>query len=299
MAGFGDTATRTAAASIAVAFFVMGIKYVAYLKTGSVALFSDALESIVNVATAALALWAVSYSTKPADQRHPFGHHKAEYFSAVFTGVMIVLAALAILDQAWTAYTTSRAPGAYGEGLFYGALATGINAAWAGWLVRQGTKWRSPALVADGWHLYSDVITSVGVLVGFILVWLTGWIVLDPLAAAIVAINILWSGLKVMRDSLAGLMDESVEPNQLETIRNVISEHSGGALEMHDLRARRAGQAVFIEFHLVVPGDMPVRDAHAICDRIEEAVRKAVAGARILIHVEPEEKAKTHGALVF
>jgi cation diffusion facilitator family transporter len=294
----GDRTRQIAAASIAVAILVMAIKYVAYVRTGSVALLSDAFESIVNVATALFALWAVSFSGKPADTNHPFGHHKAEYVSAVFTGAMIIVAALSVLYAAWNAFLAPKPPTAPLEGAGYSALATALNAGWAGFLIVKGRAWRSPALEADGWHVLSDVVTSLGVLVGFALVALTGWLVLDPLTAVIVAINILWSGLRVMRGSLGGLMDESVDKARLETIRETIRAHAGGALEVHDLKARSAAAATFIECHLVVPGTMSVREAHDICDRIEQAIRADIDGARILIHVEPEEKAKSHGALV-
>ena len=178
------------------------------------------------------------------------------------------------------------------------AVSTMLNAGWCLVLIRLGRQWRSPALVADGWHLYTDVITSVGVLVGLGLVVLTGWAVLDPVMGAVVAANILWAGWKVVRESVDGLMDKAAS-TELETeIRAVISGHAQGAIEFHDLRTRAAGQAIFIEFHMVVPAAMSVADSHEICDRVEEALRREIAGARIVIHVEPEEKAKNEGVAV-
>jgi cation diffusion facilitator family transporter len=293
-----DRLRLIALASVAVAAIVMGIKYLAYLRTGSVALYSDALESIVNVVTAAVAFWAVNLSGKPADSNHPFGHHKAEYFSAVLSGVLIVVAALLILEEAWQAVKAPRQLTEPAAGLALSGLATAINAGWALFLIVTGRRWRSPALGADGRHVMTDVVTSLGVLVGFAAAALSGWPLLDPLVAALVALNILWSGWRVTRDSVSGLMDEAVNADILARIREVIAAEAEGALEAHDLRTRTAGQATFIEFHLVVPGAISVRDAHAICDRIEAALREAVHGARILIHVEPEEKAKHSGIVV-
>lgn len=293
-----DFVSILAAASIVVALGVMALKYVAYLKTGSVALYSDALESIVNVTTAVVALYTVRLAGKPADANHPFGHHKAEYFSAVLSGALIIVAALLILEEVWRALrnpTPLRAPL---EGFIWSGTATVINAAWAGVLIWFGTRLRSPALAADGWHVLTDAVTSVGALIGFGLVAATGWQILDPLTAALVAVNILRSGWVVMRDSVSGLMDESVDARILAEIRKSISDQGVGAIEAHDLKTRHAGRATFIEFHLVVPGDMPVRAAHEICDRIEIALKAAVEGAHVLIHVEPEEKAKHTGIVV-
>ena len=287
-----------AASSIVVALCVMALKYVAYLKTGSVALYSDALESIVNVTTALAAFLAVVYAERPADQNHPFGHHKAEYFSAVLSGVLIVIAAILIIHQAWDAFQSPRPIQAFAQGAIYNGLATALNAGWASQLITKGRAWRSPALAADGWHILTDVTTSVALLVGFGLMMLTGLHVLDPLMAVLAAISILWSGWGVIRQSFSGLMDESVTADILTEIQRVISAEGKGALEAHDLRTRHAGRATFIEFHLVVDGDMSVRMSHDICDRIEAALRSKVEGARVTIHVEPEEKAKHSGIAV-
>jgi cation diffusion facilitator family transporter len=289
---------RVAAGSIAIAIVVMGLKYLAYLKTGSVALYSDALESIVNVVTAAVALWAVWVSNKPADAAHPFGHHKAEYFSAVLEGILIVVAALMILHEAYGAYVQPRTLQAPLIGMAINGVALAINAGWSLILIRFGRRWRSPALVADGWHIVSDVATSVGVLVGLGLVQLTGWLPLDPLLAAIVALNILWSGWHVVRDSIDSLMDRAVDGGVEATIRSLIKDNATGALEVHDLRTRGAGRATFIEFHMVVPAVMTVADAHLISDRIEGALRDAIDGAQVVVHIEPEGELVHRGVLV-
>jgi len=289
---------RMAIASIVVAIAVLGIKYLAYWTTGSVALFSDALESIVNVVTALVALIAVRISARPADRRHQFGHHKAEYFSAVLEGVLIILAALLILHAAWQAF---REPREFTEpwlGLAISGVATALNAGWSWALITYGRRWRSPALVADGWHLFSDVATSFGVIIGLALAVLTGWKVLDSALAALVAVNILIAGWRVVSSSVSGLMDEAVDGDIGRRIRAIISQSAEGALEAHDIRTRTAGRATFIDFHLVVPGKMTVADAHRICDRIEQALEAEIEGAEIVIHVEPEGEARHRGVLV-
>jgi cation diffusion facilitator family transporter len=293
-----SSAARIAAGSVAVAVAVLALKAIAWWVTGSVALYADALESIVNVAAALAALLAVRLSALPADANHPYGHSKAEYFSAVLEGALIIVAALLILHETGAAYLAPRAPEQAGIGLAVAAVASGINAIWAFFLTRRGKALRSPALMADARHLWSDVVTSVGVLVGVGLVALTGILWLDPLLAALTAVNILFSGGKLLRESVGGLMDEAVPPATLERIRRIVAEQASGAIEAHDLRSRHAGRHTFLEFHLVVPGDMSVRESHEICDRIEAALKAELEGAIITIHVEPEAKAKQQGVPV-
>jgi cation diffusion facilitator family transporter len=284
--------------SIAVGFVVLGLKYLAYHLTGSVALLSDAIESIVNVVTAIVALLAIGLSAKPADEEHPYGHHKAEYFSAVLEGVLIVLAAILILREAYTSYLAPRALDAPWLGLVVNGVATLINAGWAWALVTRGRTLRSPALVADGRHLLTDVVSSIGVLGGVGVAALLNIPVLDPILAALVALNILWAGWGLMKESLSGLMDESIPPATLLAIRKIIATQSGGAIEAHDLRTRRAGRMTFIDFHLVVPGTTTVSAAHEICDTLEVAIRQEIGEALITIHVEPDDKAKHAGIVV-
>lgn len=289
---------RIAIASIFIGVLVLGIKTLAWWLTGSVALLADALESTVNVATAIAALIAIRIAARPADASHPYGHHKAEFFSAVLEGVMIIVAALLILREAYVGFLSPKAMDFPIEGLLVNGAATVINAAWAWVLIRRGRAARSPALMADGRHLFADVVTSGGVVLGVLLAIVTGWWVLDPLMAAIVAVNILWSGFRVVRESLSGLMDEAVSQETLEKVRDIISKEAGGAVEAHDLRTRHAGLATFIDFHLIVPGETTVFDAHEICDRVEAAIKEAVEGAKITIHVEPEHKQKHSGIVV-
>ena len=282
---------RLALGSVVVGTLVLGLKYLAYRLTGSVALFADALESIVNVVAAAAALVAVHVSAKPADAGHPFGHAKAEYFSAVLEGVLIVIAAFSILHEAWQALLNPRVLEAPGAGLLVNGLATVLNGAWAVVLLRYGRRWRSVALIADGRHLLADVYTSVGVLIGLGLAMLTGWQVLDPLVAALVAFNIVRTGASVIRESVGGLMDAAPAPEVVAHIEEVIAGSSAGTAGMHDLRTRHAGHTTFIEFHLGVDGRMTVDESHAICDRIEDALEAAIDGARVTIHVEPDPPA--------
>ncbi|KAB2941797.1 MAG: cation diffusion facilitator family transporter [Hyphomicrobium sp.] len=286
-----------AAVSIAVAVAVMGIKYVAFLMTGSVALFSDAMESIVNVLTAVAALIAIRIGAQPPDRGHPFGHHKAEYFAAVLEGALIIVAAMLIFHEAYQAFTEPRALTQPVAGLAVNGLATAINAAWAWVLISRGRAWSSPALEGDGHHLFTDVVTSVGVLIGLVLATLTGWNILDPLLAGAVAINILRIGYNLAVESMSMLMDQAASPEIEARIKDAIRANGEGALQAHDIRTRTAGPQTFIEFHLVVPGEMTVKSAHDICDRLEEAIEKELENTDVVIHVEPEHKAKRKGAV--
>ncbi|RJE80299.1 cation diffusion facilitator family transporter [Paracoccus sp. JM45] len=289
---------KIALGSIVIGLLVLGLKTLAWQVTGSVALLSDALESTVNVATALAAVIAIRVAQRPADQGHPYGHHKAEFFSAVLEGVLIIVAALLILHEAWQVFQNPRPISGAGPGLAINAVAGVINAAWCSVLIRHGRRLRSPALVADGKHLFSDVISSAGVMLGVGLSVATGWWVLDPALAMLVGVNILWSGWKVMTASLSGLMDEAVPPQTLNVIRDIISDKATGAIEAHDLRTRHAGAVTFIDFHLVVDGHTTVCDAHDICDRIEASLKSRLPDAQITIHVEPEHQAKHSGVLV-
>lgn len=289
---------RLAIGSLVLGCLVLALKTLAWWVTGSVALLSDALESIVNVATACVALLAVQIAARPADANHPYGHHKAEYFSAVLEGVLIIVAALFILRQSYLGFTQPITIEAPFEGLALNAAATVVNGWWAWMLISRGRKLKSVALEADGKHLLADVTTSFGVALGLILAVLTGWWYLDPLMAAFVAVNILWSGYKVVISSLSGLMDEAVPAEIMAEVRSVIAKQADGAIEAHDILTRQAGPVTFIDFHLVVDGQMTVFDAHEICDRVEEALLQAIPGAQIIIHLEPEHKSKHQGIVV-
>ncbi len=287
-----------AATSIAVAIGVMALKFLAWWLTGSVALYSDALESIVNVIAATAAFMAIRYAHRPADSGHPFGHHKAEYFSAVLEGVLIVIAALLIFHEAATTLLAPEPLTAPWNGMAINLAAAAINALFATILIRTGRSARSPALVADGRHIMSDVVTSGGVLVGLLLALATGWLWLDPLLAMLVAVNIVREGWKVISESMSGLMDRAVEGAEAENIHAAILANAEGAIEVHDIKTRAAGPAIFVEFHLVVDRNMTVERSHAICDRIEQGLKNQIPGARITIHVEPDHKSKHEGLVI-
>ncbi|RLQ88366.1 cation diffusion facilitator family transporter [Notoacmeibacter ruber] len=289
------TVRRLAVLSVVMAFVVMGLKFLAWQLTGSVALFSDALESIVNVVAAFAALMAISIAQRPPDEDHPFGHHKAEYFSAVLEGVLIAVAALLIAVEAIPMFLRPVPVENSSLGIGVNLVATAVNGGLAILLLRKGRALRSPALQADGQHILTDVWTSLGVVLALVLVALTGWLWIDPLVAILVAANILYHGAKVIVSSLNGLMDRAVEPDEQALIEECIRENAMGAIEVHDIRSRVAGPVRFIEFHLVVDRAMSVGAAHEICDRIEGAIRRAMKGARVTIHVEPEEKSEPHG----
>jgi len=291
-------AETLAATSVAVALVVLALKSLAWWMTGSVALFADALESVVNVAAASAALVAIRYAALPADANHPYGHHKAEYFSAVLEGALILVAAFIILNEAWASWNSPREPHLTLAAFGVVITATAMNAAWCWVLFRRGKALRSPALLADARHLLADVVTSTGAVLGLALAVATGLFWLDPLLAALTAVNILFSGVRLVRESVGGLMDEAVSPEMMTRIRDIVAQEAEGALEAHDIRSRQAGRSTFIEFHLVVPGEMQVVDAHAICDRVEAALRAALGEAIITIHVEPEGKAKHRGVVV-
>jgi cation diffusion facilitator family transporter len=250
------------------------------------------------VVAALSAFVALRVAGRPADDEHPYGHHKAEFFSAVIEGALIIVAALLILREAYVGILAPKPVDAPALGLAINAGATVINAVWAWALLRWGKAWRSPALIADGRHVLADVFTSGGVLVGVGLVLATGIPVLDPVVAGLVALNILWSGWQMVRESVDGLMDRAAPGEMVGQIRSLISLHGEGALEAHDVRTRYAGQATFIDFHLVVPGEMSVRESHEICDRLEDALETTIPGAVVVIHVEPAEHAKFRGVPV-
>ena len=289
---------RIAIGSIGVGIVVLALKAVAWWVTGSAALFSDALESTVNVAAGVIAFVALHVAATPADANHPYGHDKAEFFAAVIEGVLIVVAALLIFQHAWQVWNNPRPLGNPVQGIGLNAVATVLNGVWSAVLLRVGRRLSSPALVADGHHLLADVVTSCGVTLGFGAVVLTGFLPLDPLLAAATGAYVLIAGIGVISSSVGGLMDAAPPAAVVQRIRALVAESAEGALEAHDLRMRYAGRLTFLEFHLVVPGTMTVADSHAICDRIEATLKAEMNNLEITIHVEPEVKAKQHGVLV-
>jgi cation diffusion facilitator family transporter len=289
---------QIASFSIVLGVGVLALKTGAWWLTNSAALFSDALESTVNVAASIIALVALRFAERPADANHTYGHQKAEFFAAVIEGALIIVASVAILQHAWQSWRYPVPFALPWQGLALNGLATVLNGVWGMILLRAGRQNRSMTLTADGRHLWADVVTSVAILAGLGLAAWTGLPVLDPLIAAMIAVYVLWSGTSLITESVSGLMDAAPPPDVVERIRNLVGEHAEGALEVHDLRTRHAGRLTYLEFHLVVPGDMRVSEAHAICDRIEAALKAEMQQLTITIHVEPEGKAKHHGVIV-
>ncbi|WP_109313607.1 cation diffusion facilitator family transporter [Ruegeria sp. AU67] len=286
--------TQTFAAwAIPVSVAVLLLKLLAWWVTGSVALLSDALETVVNVAAALLAFFAVRISGMPPDKKHPFGHKKAEHLSAVVEGTLIVLAALLIIREAVFALPDPHLAGEPFLGIAINVGATCLNGIWAFLLLRVGRRESSPALEASGRHILTDIMTSVGVVVGLLIAMATGWLVLDPIIAILVALNILWEGWKVIRSSVDGLMDASLVDGELTSVRETIEANLGPALEYHDLRGRRSANMIFVEFHLVVDGAMSVAAAHDICDDIETALNRKFPGSVFVIHLEPDSELKS------
>ena len=289
---------QIALGSIVIGLAVFGLKTAAWAITGSAAFYSDALETLVNVAASIVALWAVWFAAKPADSDHTYGHEKVELFAAVIEGAMIILAALLILHHAWEVWRDPQPLEQPWVGLAVNAGATVLNAAWASVLLRSGRRRRSPALVADGRHLMADVVTSCGIAIGVLLVLATHRTWLDPVIAALVACYVLWEGTRMIGQSANVLMDAAPAAEVVSRIRELVATHAEGAIEAHDLRTRHAGPTSYLEFHLVVPGTMTVAAAHDICDRIESALHAEMQGLVVTIHVEPDSKAKHTGALV-
>lgn len=211
-------------------------------------------------------------------------------------GALVLVMALAIGRGAWLGWQYPHAPETPLLGIALNGTAGAINLAWALMLIRSGRAWKSPALVAGGKHVMTDMWTTGTVLAGFALVPFTGWLWLDPAIAALVALNILRAGYGMLRESVGGLMDEVADTGAVARMRHIISTHADGDIEAHDARTRTAGSVTFVEFHLVVPGRMAVEDAHEICDRIEAALRANLGSAVISIHVEPGRKAKHHAS---
>lgn len=280
---------RYAWLSIAAAIATILLKGVAWWLTGSVGLLSDAIESFVNLAGALMALGMLTLAERPADDRHAFGHGKAEYFSSAFEGLLILLAALSIGYTAIERLLHPQPLDAVGIGLLVSVVASAINFATARTLMAVGRQHNSITLEADAHHLMTDVWTSVGVIGGVGLVWITGWLWLDPAIALLVAANIVWTGWHLMRRSADGLMDGSLPPEKLAEIEGVLARYRQQGLVFHALRTRQAGNRAFVMVHVLVPGDWTVRQAHDWAERIEAELRDVLGHAHVTTHLEPVE----------
>jgi cation diffusion facilitator family transporter len=293
---------KFALGSIFVGGAVLLLKFFGARVSQSAALYSDALESLVNVAASLLALYALVAGAKPADRQHPYGHAKVELLSAVATGGMILVAAVLIFQRALFAFRhpgpLATLTGGLGAGLLANAAAGVLNLLWATALRRIGGSAKSPALIADARHLFTDVLTTIGIILALLAANIWHRPVLDPVIAVVIALNIAVMGTLTVFRSLSGLLDEAPPAAMRARIVELVRQHATGALEAHDFRTRQAGPASFLEFHLVVPGMMSVAAAHDICDRIEAALKAAMPGVVITIHVEPDGKAKNEGVLL-
>ncbi len=278
--------TRFAWLSIGAALLTIGLKTVAYLITGSVGLLSDAVESLVNLLGGFMALAMLTVAARPADNDHAYGHGKAEYFSSGLEGGLILVAAISIAVAAVMRLIVPQELQAVGMGLAVSVVAAIVNLVVALVILRAGQKNNSITLEANARHLLTDVWTSIGVLVGVVLVVWTGWLWLDPVVALLVAANILWTGVGIVRRSIGGLMDASISTDDLAAVRKVFESYETGGVKFHALRTRQSGSRRFISVHVLVPGEWTVQRGHELLERIEADIRNALSDAVVFTHLE-------------
>jgi cation diffusion facilitator family transporter len=279
--------TRYAWLSIAAALITIVLKTIAYLLTNSVGLLSDAMESIVNLVGAVIALSMLIVAALPPDDSHMYGHSKAEYFASSAEGVLIMFAAGGIL---WTAIERLISPQPLeelGAGLAVSTVASLVNLVVARILITTGKKRNSITLEADGQHLMTDVWTSVGVIGGIAIVAFTGWYILDPILAILVALNIIWTGVKLLKRSVAGFMDASLPPGEQQLVERVIARYQERGVQFHAVRTRQSAARRFISVHMLVPGEWTVHDAHHVAEDFEGDVRSQLKDAIVQTHLEP------------
>lgn len=282
--------TRFAWLSIGAAVTTILLKTGAYFLTGSVGLLSDAIESLVNLAGAVMALVMLIIAARPADHDHVYGHSKAEYFASVTEGILILVAAISIIVTAVQRLMTPRPLEQLGIGLTVSVAASLINFSVARILLNAGKKCHSITLEADAHHLMTDVWTSIGVIGGVAIAGFTGWGILDPLVAIAVALNIVWTGFQLVRRSVSGLMDTALPENEQKPIQQVMGKYQEIGVNFHALRTRQAAARRFISVHVLVPGDTTVHDAHHIVEDFENDIRSALGGAvTVFTHLEPVE----------
>jgi cation diffusion facilitator family transporter len=284
-----ESARRYAVLSIVAAVVTIGLKVGAYLLTGSVGLFSDAAESVVNLVAAMTAVWALTFAARPPDEEHAFGHNKAEYFSSGLESALIIIAAGWIGVTAWDRLMDPQPLENVGLGLSISLVAAALNGGVALVILRAGRRLRSIALRADAQHLFTDVWTSVGVVLGILTVQLTGWLVLDPLIGLLVAANIVWTGVRLLRDTANGLLDKALPPEDLEKISKILSRYEERGVRFHAVRTRAAGQRRFISMHVLVPGRWTVQQGHDLSEKIEEDLAEALPQSTFFMHLEPSE----------
>jgi len=278
---------RYAWLSIGVAFATIGLKSTAYLLTGSVGLLSDAAESVVNLVAAVVALIALRVASRPADHNHHYGHGKAEYFSAGLEGLMIFVAAAVILVTATERFLHPAAIESAGLGLAISTVGSVLNGATAVVLLRAGRLHRSVTLTADGKHLMADVWTSTGVVIGVLLVALTGWQRLDPVVAALVGVNILVTGFRLVAQSTVALLDVALDPEDAARLHGSLDAFRSPDVAIADVRTRQSGRHRFVALTLLVPGEWSVRRGHDLADEVEAAIARELPGVAVQTHLEP------------
>jgi cation diffusion facilitator family transporter len=278
--------TRFAWLSVAAALLTIGLKTTAYLVTGSVGLLADAIESLVNLMGASIALTMLAIAARPPDEDHAYGHSKAEYFSSVLEGTLILIGAVSIVVTATTRFSQPRLLEHVGEGLTISLVASLINAAAAMVILRAGRQYHSVTLEADAHHLLSDVWTSLGVVAGIGLVHMTGWRVLDPIVACLVAINIVRIGLRIVRESVSGLMDSAIPEEDQITLKSVLARYAESGAQFHAIRTRRSGPRRFVSMHVLVPGEWTVHRGHQLLEHIEADLRGALTNTSVFTHLE-------------
>lgn len=281
--------TRYAWLSVLAAVVTLVLKSVAFHVTDSVGLLSDALESLVNLSAAMLAMAMLRVAARPADADHAFGHEKAEYISAGVEGALILVAAGGIVVSAWPRLWHPVPVEQVGLGLGLSTLASACNGLTAWVLMRAGKRHRSITLEADAHHLLSDVWSSAGVLVGVACVAATGWLILDPLLALAVGLFVAVTGIRLLQRAADGVLDVSLPPERLQEIETLLDSYRERGLEFHALRTRQAGRSCFVEMHVLVPGDWTVLQGHTQLEEIEEKLRQMLPGVRVLTHLEPME----------
>lgn len=291
-----DSLAKFALLSIAAALVTMGMKAAAYLATGSISLLSDAMESIVNLVGASFAFLMLKVAERPADADHPYGHSKAEYFASAMEAVLICVAAGGILRTAVERLMHPVALERLGAGLLISFGASAVNFIVARILIGTGKARNSITLEADGHHLLTDVWTSVAVGVGLVLVMVTRLIVLDPIAAILVAINILWTALGLLKRSVAGLMDASLDAADLAAIEMTLAEYRTRDFEFHGIRTRQAASRKFLSLHMLAKGEMSLHEAHHEAESLENSLRMRIPGLAVDTHLEPiEDEISRHG----
>jgi cation diffusion facilitator family transporter len=279
--------TRYAWLSISAALITIVLKTIAYLMTGSVGLLSDALEAIVNLVGASIALSMLIIAARPPDTSHMYGHSKAEYFASSAEGALILVAAGGILWTAIERLISPRPLEQLGMGLAISTLAALVNFGAARILITTGKKRNSITLEADGQHLMTDVWTSVVVIGGIGIVAFTSWYILDPILAILVALNIIWTGVKLLKRSVAGFMDASLPADEQQLVEKVIAKYQERGVQFHAVRTRRSAARRFVSVHMLVPGAWSVHDAHHVAEDFEGDVRSQLQDAIVQTHLEP------------